>query len=252
MNAISKFEGRNRLLRSLSAKDFALLEPHLQPMVLPMRAIIEEPGQDVDFVVFLESGIGSCVVVGADDEYAEASHIGREGMTGRSIVLGSDKAITRIVMQVPGDGWMIGSQHLSDAMHESQTLRDLMNSYVLAGDAQAAHTLLAATNFSVTQRLARWLLMYDDRIDGGNLPVTHELLAMMLSVRRPGITDAMHILEGDHAIKTTRGFAKVLSRHLLMDAAGSCYGIPEQEYERLIPPLEVIAASPRQRETVAS
>ena len=243
MTNISTYEGRNRLLRSLSAQDFALLAPHLELINLPMKAVIEEPGKDVDFVVFLESGIGSSIVIGLNGEMAEARHIGREGMTGRSVVLGSDIAITRIVMQVPGKGWIISPNHLAAAMRDSKTLHDLMNNYVLAGDSQAAHTLLAATSFSVGQRLARWLLMYDDRIDGDDLPVTHELLAMMLSVRRPGVTDAMHILEGDRAIRSTRGHAIVLSRRLLMEAAGACYGLPEQEYERLIPALAISAAA---------
>jgi hypothetical protein len=84
------------------------------------------------------------------------------------------------------------------------------------------------------ERLARWLLMCHDRIDRVDLPLTHEFLALMLGVRRSGVTNELHILEGIHAIKATRGNVKILNREKLEEIAGGCYGLPEAEYERLI------------------
>ncbi|RDJ03733.1 hypothetical protein B5K05_28355 [Rhizobium phaseoli] len=83
------------------------------------------------------------------------------------------------------------------------------------------------------QRLARWLLMCHDRL-AGDVPVTHEFLAAMLGVRRSGITEHLHVLEGIHAIKSTRGNVRILDRRALIEVAGGCYGGPEAEYERLI------------------
>jgi hypothetical protein len=224
---------RNRLLRYMSSSDFALVAPHLSRIRLPLASILEEPGQVVDFVVFFENGIGSNIVVGSDDQEAESGHVGYEGMSGRTVVLGSGAASTRIRMQVAGDGFTIPSVRLAEAMDGSPTLRRLMNAFVLASESQAAHTLLAATSFGISQRLARWILMYDDRIEGDMLPVTHEVLSMMLGVRRAGVTQEMHVLEGEHAIKATRGMVRVVDRMILIRLSGGCYGMPELEYERL-------------------
>ncbi|AIC31447.1 helix-turn-helix domain-containing protein (plasmid) [Rhizobium etli bv. mimosae str. IE4771] len=98
---------------------------------------------------------------------------------------------------------------------------------------QLAHSALAAAKYSMHQRLARWLLMCHDRL-AGDVPVTHEFLAAMLGVRRSGITEHLHVLEGIHAIKSTRGNVRILDRRALIEVAGGCYGGPEAEYERLI------------------
>jgi hypothetical protein len=84
------------------------------------------------------------------------------------------------------------------------------------------------------ERLARWLLMCHDRLDGDNLAVTHEFLSLMLGVRRSGVTDHLHILEGMGAIRSTRGNVRVRSREKLLDIAGGSYGIPEREYEKVL------------------
>ena len=226
---------RNRLLRSLSPPDFALLAPYLVSVELPIRLMVEEQGEAIQFVNFFESGIGSSIVIGDGDQQAEAGHIGWEGMSGRAVVLGAINSIGNVTMQVAGTSLQISAARFTEVLGQSLTLRQLMNLFVLASEVQVAHTLLAATRFNINQRLARWLLMYHDRIDGEDLPVTHELLSLMLGVRRPGVTDAIHIMEGDHAIRTYRGIVRVLDRDLLVAMSGGCYGIPEREYERLIP-----------------
>ena len=93
---------------------------------------------------------------------------------------------------------------------------------------------MANARYSVHERLARWLLMSHDRLDGDDLPLTHEFLAIMLGVRRSGVTDQIHILEGIGAIKATRGNIHIISRSKLENVAGGSYGLPEQEYHRLI------------------
>ncbi|RYG96893.1 MAG: Crp/Fnr family transcriptional regulator, partial [Alphaproteobacteria bacterium] len=230
---------RNRLLVSMSSSDFDLVASRLDPVELPMGGIVEEAGEHVDHVVFVESGIGSRIVVGNGNAQTEGGHIGREGMTGRSVILASPIASERIQMQVAGKGLRIQSDLLLDAMSESDTLRRLMLRYVQASQVQSEHTLLAATSYSVEQRLARWLLMYNDRVDGDQFPVTHELLAKMLNVRRAGITTGMHMLQGNHAIRSTRGIVQVLNRDILIGMAGGSYGIPERDYEiREVPGLK--------------
>ncbi|NNH68144.1 Crp/Fnr family transcriptional regulator, partial [Rhizobium laguerreae] len=113
-------------------------------------------------------------------------------------------------------------------------VRQLLLRYVHTCELQLAHSALAAAKFNVHQRLARWLLMCHDRIDGNHLPLTHDFLALMLGIRRAGVTNELHILEGMHAIKSTRGNVRILDRNKLIEIAGGCYGVPELEYERLI------------------
>ena len=240
MDMFSQTSFRNRLLRSLSTADLGLLSPHLEHLLLPMSSIIEEPGLCVDKAIFFESGIGSTIVLGADNRQSEGGHIGREGMSGRAVVLGSGVASTRILMQVPGEGFSVRADLLREAMEASRTLRGLMNLFISASEVQVAHTLLAATGYHIEQRLARWLLMYHDRIDGDDLPVTHGLLGMMLNVRRAGVTNGIHILEGEHAIRADRGRVHVRDRAKLVAMAGGSYGIPEAEYERLIPAIVMV------------
>ena len=234
-SAIQK-AARNRLLGAMSARDFEHLIPRMEPVSLPFGLILEAPGKPVETIIFVEHGIASRLVVGAQGEMSESGHIGFEGMTGRSVVLGGEHATNQIQMQVSGGGLAIRAADLLEVMRLSVDLHTLMVRYVLTTIAQGDHTLLSTGQYTVAQRLARWLVMYHDRIDGDHFPVTHELLAMMLNVRRAGITTALHLIEGEHAVRSTRGTIKVLDRTALIKLAGGSYGVPEAEYERLIAP----------------
>ncbi|RYE61251.1 MAG: Crp/Fnr family transcriptional regulator, partial [Oxalobacteraceae bacterium] len=129
----------------------------------------------------------------------------------------------------------ISNANILSAMAESPDLVRLFTRFIATSDSQMSHTLLAATTFTITQRLARWLLMYHDRVDGDEFPITHEVLSIMLGVRRAGVTGQMHVLEGHRAIKASRGRVLVRDRDILIRIAAGCYGLPEEEYERLIP-----------------
>ena len=239
---VSQDSVRNRLLRSMAAEDFALLRSHLTPVELTLRSIIETPGKPIESACFIESGICSIVVVGSNDEQSEVGHVGREGMSGRAILLGSRRPSNRMLIQVSGSALSIGAMPLLDAIERSRTLRDLLFRYIQTVDVQVAHTILAATRFNVHQRLARWLLMCHDRLDGHDLPLTHELLSLMLSVRRASVTQEIQVLEGLGAIKATRGNIRIVDRTRLINLTAGCYGIPEREYDKLIQPARATEA----------
>jgi CRP-like cAMP-binding protein len=115
-------------------------------------------------------------------------------------------------------------------------VRALLLRYAHVFMVQVAATALADGRYSIEQRLARWLLMCHDR-NGDDLALTHEFLALMLGVRRPGVTESLHILEGERMIKAQRGLITILDRQKLEARAGDSYGTPEAEYERLIGPF---------------
>lgn len=130
----------------------------------------------------------------------------------------------------------IDAEDLHELLDVSSTLRSVLLKYAHVFMAQIAANALANCRYEVEQRLARWILMGHDRL-GDVLPFTHEFLALMLGVRRPSVTDALHKLEGYLAIRADRGLVKVRDRSILKDVAADAYGKPEAEYRRLIGPL---------------
>jgi CRP-like cAMP-binding protein len=120
------------------------------------------------------------------------------------------------------------------ALDTSPALKALLLRWVHVSMIQTAQSALANGRYTIQERLARWLLMCHDRMDGDDLPLTHEFLSLMLGVRRSGVTEALHVLEGVDIVKAGRGTIRVLNRERLEEIAGGCYGLPEAEYNKLI------------------
>jgi CRP-like cAMP-binding protein len=224
----------NRLLSSLSASDFGLLQPHLEPVTLELRRVLETPNKRVADVYFIEAGIASVVAVQAKETKVEVGLIGREGMTGLPIVLGNHRSPQSTYIQVAGRGHCIGAADLRKALDASPSLHASLLKYVQTFMVQTSHTAIANARAKIDARLARWILMADDRIDGHTLPLTHEFLSLMLGVRRAGVTVALHALEGQGLIRASRGEIVVRNRKGIERRAGESYGVPEAEFRRLI------------------
>lgn len=225
---------RNHLLSSLSSDDFALFGPHLQPVKLGMRMGMEESNKPIRHVFFPDSGFASVVANSSRGRQIEIGIIGREGMTGINIVMGSDRSPHSTYVQVSGDGHRMTADNLRQTMKTSETLRNYFLLFAQAFMFQTGHTALANGQAKIEERLARWLLMAHDRLDGDELPLTHEFLALMLSVQRPGVTLAIQQLETRGLITKTRAVIHVQDRAGLRKIANGLYGIPEDEYQRLI------------------
>jgi CRP-like cAMP-binding protein len=225
---------RNRLLGALPSTIFNRLLPHMEAVDLPLRHVLVEPDEPTSHVCFLESGLGSVVASSTDDETVEVGHVGREGMAGLHILLKTNITPNKTFMQVAGSGIRVPVEQFDNTLDQEPASRDLFLRYVHSCELQLAHSALANARYNVHERLARWLLMCHDRLEGDDLPLTHEFLSLMLGVRRSGVTNEIHIIEGLHAIKATRGSIRVINRAKLEEIAGGCYGIPEREYERLV------------------
>jgi len=224
----------NRLLAALSASDQTRLEPHLTAVKLNLKQLLERPNKAIQDVYFLDSGIASVVAVQADDTEVEIGLIGREGMTGSAVLLGGDRSPHSTYIQAVGSARRIAADPLRKAVQESPSLARLLLGYVQAFTVQTAHTAVANARARLPERLARWLLMAQDRIGGNTLPLTHEFLALMLGVRRAGVTETLHVLTRRRLIKPSRGQIEVLNRKGLESVAGGYYGLPEREYQRLM------------------
>jgi CRP-like cAMP-binding protein len=159
-------------------------------------------------------------------------------MTGISNLLGVDRSPYEALIQVPGSTLRIRTENLLQVIATSRSFHSLLLKYVQVCNVQAACTALSHGGYTILARLARWLLMCHDRLEGNDVPLVHEFLAIMLGVRRPGVTEHLHLLEGVHAIKATRGLITIVDRPKLLEAAGDSYGLPEAEYERVLGRLE--------------
>ena len=232
---MARLESASRLLTLLAPEDLALIAPHLTQVSLDTRFRMEEPGKPIPFVYFMERGIVSVVAcTDREDRSIEAGLIGREGMTGALVVLGGDRSPNRSDVQAAGAAQRIHSDHLRQAMEASPTLKALLIRYTQAFFIQVSHTALANGTAKIEERLARWLLMAQDRIGGDELNLTHEFMSTMLGVRRPGVTDTIHQLEGRGLIRSTRGTVRIIDREGLLAIADGLYGVPEAEYQRLL------------------
>jgi CRP-like cAMP-binding protein len=224
----------NLLLAALSRADLGLLQPHLKHGPLKLRQDLECPNRRIDYVYFPDGGFASVVAVQANDTRVEVGLIGYEGMTGTSILLGSDRTPHSTYIQAAGQGQRIRTLKLRQAMEASKSLRMLLLRYVQVFMVQTAHTAISNARGRLDARLARWLLMAHDRVRDETLPLTHEFLSLMLGVRRAGVTETLHSLESQKLIYTGTGRVTLRNRKGMERTAGNSYGTPEAEFRRLI------------------
>jgi CRP-like cAMP-binding protein len=229
---------RNLLLGACTPADFALVQPDLTRVELALHQPLYVPDEAIEHVYFLEGGLGSVVARQDDGVDVEVGIFGLEGMSGAPILLGADRSPHRCFMQLaPATALSISAHALTRACGQSLSLRKLLLAYVHCSIIQAAQTAASNGNNELPERLARWLLMCHDRVEGDEIMITHEFLGMMLAVRRSGVTVALHALEGASAIKARRGLVTVTDRERLLEIADGSYGSAEAEYRRLIAPF---------------
>ena len=215
----------NVILLSLPDEEYNLLRPHLEPVDLPQYEIFHEPGEKIDFAYFLNEGMTSLVALSVDGRSVEVGIVGKEGMVGMSLMVGILRGTFRAIMQMAGNGSRIRSEVFQAILPCASTLRSELSRFALMQGIQVAQ--LAACNrlHDIDQRLARWLLMCQDRVDSQLLPLTHEFLAQMLGTGRPSVTLAAGALESSGLIENMRGTVKIVNRKSLEEAACECYGV---------------------------
>jgi CRP-like cAMP-binding protein len=213
----------NLILSRLTEADFRLIEADLEEVDLPVRKVLERPRRRIDSVYFPESGFASVVANGAGKKPIEVGIVGREGMTGLAVLLGNDRPKNETYMQAAGKGQRLKASILRKALEQRASLHRSLLRYVNSFLDQAAMTALANGRSTIEERLARWLLMADDRVDEDELPLTHEFLAMMLGVTRPGVTVAVQSLERKGLIARKRSSIVILDREALEKLSNGTY-----------------------------
>ena len=194
---------KNRILSRLSDDDAALLKPDLEPVELALRQVLETPDKPIKHAYFIDYGLAS-IVAANGHKRLEVGLIGCEGVTGLAIVLGNDRSLNETFMQVAGQGQRIAADKLRRAIAESRSLERALVGFAYSFMNQTANTALSNGTATLEERLARWLLMANDRLRGDEVPLTHEFLSLMLGVRRAGVTVALHYLEQRALIRLAR------------------------------------------------
>jgi len=223
---------QNYLLARMSQSDLRVLKPSLEPVELEAGIQVEQANKPIEYLYFPESGLLS-VIAFSGDQHVEVGVIGREGVSGLAVILGNDRSPHACSVQVSCKAHRLPADVLSMLMKRSLSLNELMTLYANNFLIQSTYTALANAQADIEERLARWLLMSQDRV-GKEVPLTHEDLAVLLGVRRAGITETLNALEKKMLIRTSRGRIIIADRPGLKRIAGKFYGVPEVEYTRAI------------------
>jgi CRP-like cAMP-binding protein len=218
----------NVILLSISDRDYSSLRPHLEYVSLPNHLVLHEAGGKLEFAYFPNCGLISLVVAMKDGKTAEAGIVGNEGFTGTLAAVGLSRCPLQAVVQITGDGFRIEVGALQNTLESAPHLQLMLSRYAAIQGMQVAQTAACNRLHDIGQRLARWLLMTQDRLDSGSLPITHDFLATMLGTDRPTVSLAAGVLQRKKIIQYTRGAVKIVNRKKLEDSACECYGVIQQ------------------------
>ena len=226
-NAAGKPVG-NVILLSMCDSEYGLFRPHLEYVELPDHLVLHEAGAKLDFAYFPNRGLISFVVAMEDGKTAEAGVVGNEGFAGIPAAVGLSRSPLQAVVQISGDGFRVEVEALQKILESAPHLQLLLSRFAVVQGMQVAQTAACNRLHEIEQRLARWLLMAQDRVDSGVLPITHDFLATMLGTNRSSVSLAAATLRKKNLIRYTPGAVTIVNRKKLESLACECYGIMQQ------------------------
>ena len=225
----------NRLLSALPLSNFKRIAPHLETITCEREQILIEANSPLDHIFFPDSGVVSMMALYSDGSVIELATIGREGFAGVRAVFGAKKSAARFFVQIPGSAAKMSRAAFTRALKSMPSFRTLMYSYVQAFLDQVLVVGACNGTHSLKERLARWLLMMRDRSDDDALPITQSLLAEMLGVQRPSVTNAARELELAGLIKRGREQVTIINRPGLVNASCECYQLIRTRFRSDLP-----------------
>lgn len=234
MSEISRPHRQNHILNSLSPEEYERLSPHLEAVKLPHGKTLQEAGGIIKYVYFPEGSMVSVISHTPEGESVEVGIVGFEGMVNVSAVLGVDKSPHEMLVQVDNGAQRLPVAALLDEFKRAGSLHDRLLRYTQGLLLQTSQIAACNRLHSVSERLARWLLMSHDRCLCDDLPFTHEFLSLMLGVRRAGVTEAALILQADEGIRYRRGHILITDREVLKEHSCDCYQVVKDEFDLLL------------------
>jgi len=230
--------GANRLLACLAPAEYALLLSALEPVDLPSRRILHARDQTIDYVYFPETAVCSIIAVMESGDAAESGTVGRDGFVGVPVALGVNSAPFDTIVQVPGRALKMPALKFREYLEASPSMRSLIERHIQALLVQSFQSTACNRLHPLLQRCCRWLLLTHDRVGSPELLITHDLLAVMVGVRRPSVTLAVQHLERLGLITYRRGRVAILDRPGLEERCCECYAVVQEHLARLFPPPE--------------
>ncbi len=224
----------NHLIKSLPRTDRLRFTAACDSVDLVLAQVLCEPGKPTKYVYFPTEGFISLIAVVKGSPGVEVGMVGREGMLGVQLALGVATAPLHALVQGAGTALRIGTKAFKAQLAASPALQNQLNRYLYVLMSQLAESAACVRFHQIGPRLARWLLMSQDRSQANSFEVTQEFLAYMLGVRRVGITTAASALQGNGLISYSRGKLTVLNRKGLEHAACGCYAADQKTYARLL------------------
>ncbi len=223
----------NFLLREIPPTEFRRIASALEPVRLPRPTELEAANEDVEFVYFPTSGVASIVAHDESGESVDTAMIGREGMTGLSVFLGTRQSPARTIVQVPLTALRMRSHVLTSELLHGGVLARLLQRHAHLVMMTMAQLILCNRSHRLDQRAARWLLQVDDRVDGEPFGVTQEFLAQMIGVQRPALSVAMRQFKAAGLVRYSRGQITIDDREGLLARSCDCSTIIATETRRI-------------------
>ncbi|MGB9236196.1 MAG: Crp/Fnr family transcriptional regulator [Terriglobales bacterium] len=218
----------NRILLSLPDREFERLRPFLSFHNFPRNSSLYEPGRRLEFVHFPNRGLVSIIVATREGKTVEAGVVGSEGLVGIAALVGLHRSPHRAIVQIAGDGLRTPVDDIREALQSSPYLQHISSLHAVIHGMEAAQSAACNRLHAVEQRLARWLLIMQDKIDHAVLHLTHDSLAAMLGTDRPSVTLAAGVLQRKGSIEYTRGTVRIINRKRLEEAACECYAVMQE------------------------
>ncbi len=218
----------NRVLLRLPDDEFLMIRPHLEFIDMPHHLSLHQPHRALRFAHFPNAGLISLVIELKDGKSVEAGLLGKEGAAGLPGVLGLERSALREIVQIAGSGFRVSVETLRSILPSAPQLQKVLSRYAASLAMQVAQTAACNRLHKVEERLARWLLIAQDRIDSGTVPITHDFLATMLGTDRPSVSVAAAILQNKQILEYKRGSVKIVNRKKLEQFACECYEVVRQ------------------------
>jgi CRP-like cAMP-binding protein len=218
----------NKVLLSTPANEYRLMRPYLEYTDLPSHRSLHEPTQSIEFVYFLNRGMVSQVVVTKDGRTVEVGVVGKEGYVGAGLAVGLSRSSVREVVQIAGDGFQMRGNELGPILRSAPQLQMILGRHAGLQGMQVAQTAACNRLHDIQQRLSRWLLMTQDRVGSGALPITHDFIATMMGTDRSTVSVAASALQKRGIIEYVRGAVNITNRRELEKSACECYTVIQQ------------------------
>lgn len=226
---------KNRLLAALPCEVYEKLAPNLKLVSLPGGKILHHPGETIQDLYFPIDCVLSITITMSDGNTAETGVVGNREVLGVNAFMGGKETTqTEYIVQVPGSAMKANARTLRDEFERNKELRDVLLHYTQALIAQISQTTACNRLHVLEQRLARWLLEVQDRVEKDDLMLTQEFIADMLGVRRAGVTQAAQKLQENGFIQYSRGHVHILNQQGLEAASCECFRTVKDEYDRLL------------------